>query len=667
MTILNNILKRILLILTLLNGVNMYAFQLDTTWALSDYVYATQYVETQTTALTPYKKIKYATLSATTANDMFLSPIWKNSISGAELAIDNKIILYGISDLQSVIDNYNLQTNIVSIEEIEGEPVIYVLSLKEIGYEQIENLCLDIVDSGYCEIAEPNIVYLTDNADIVPSQNPLYSNQWQWNNNTTDSRFDVNAEEAWQLSTGKNITVAIIDNGFELNHPDLKENFLEGYDCTDGKDGAKKGAYKITADSHGTQCAGMIGATNNSIGIIGIAPDCRMIPIRHQYRVKEVSADGTEEIKSVGSSAYTIKAFRTAYQNGADVISNSWSMAGVTESTLYDAVINEAITKGRNGLGCVVVFSTGNQWGSAINYPANHPGTIATGATTKYGNRADFSNYGDYLDIVAPGQDVYTTQIIPFNSYTVTSGTSFACPLVAGVAALVLSLSPQLRWEEVGAIIKRTAYKLPAYNFYALTNYGTWNKEVGFGLVDAFAAVKETQKKYVQNTIFSSNSTAIIQGTTIKAGNKVTDSKDYGDVVLQPNSKVVMQATDVIRLTSGFHAKVGSTFVAQIISGYDWITLNNAYVQSSPVYNKSNIRTPSNTDMSNKVENISSFATAVDSQEISTLKIYSVGGQLLHSLSDKDIHSIPQLPCGYYILVATLNNGNVITQKIHNL
>ena len=663
MSTFTNILKYTLLIFVLLYSANMYAFQLDTTWTLSDYVYATKYVETQTTALTPYKKLKYATLSATAPNDVFLSPIWKNSISGAELAIDNKIILYGVSDLQSVIDNYNLQTNIISIEEIEGEPVIYVLSLKGIDYEQIENLCVDIVNSGYCEIAEPNMVYLTDNADIIPSQNPLYSNQWQWNN-TTDSRFDVNAEEAWQLSTGKNITVAIIDNGFELNHPDLKENFLEGYDCTNGRDGAKKGAYKITEDSHGTQCAGMIGAENNNIGIIGIAPDCRMIPIRSRYSVKEVSADGAEEIKSVGSSTYTIKAFRTAYRNGADVISNSWSMHGVTESTLYDAVINEAITKGRNGLGCVVVFSTGNQSASAINYPANHPGTIAVGATTKYGKRADFSNYGDYLDIVAPGQNVYTTHIIPLNSYTVTSGTSFACPLVAGVAALILSLAPQLRWEEVGAIMKRTAYKLPAYKFYTLTSYSTWDKEVGYGLIDAFAAVKETQKRYVQNTTFSSATTETIQGTTIQVGNKVTDSKEYGDVVLHPNSKVVMQATDAVRLTNGFHAKAGSTFVAQIISGYDWITLNNTYFQSSPVYNKANARTLLKTDTSNEAENIDNV---IDSQEISTLKIYSVGGYLLYVLSDNDIHSIPKLPMGYYILVATLNNGNVITQKIHNL
>ena len=666
MIIWNNILTRTILILTLLCSVNMYAFQLDTTWILSDDVYAIKYVETQATALTPYKKIKYTTLSIVDFDDTFLSPIWKNSISGAELAIDNKIILYGVSDLQSIVDNYNLQTNIISMEEIEGDPIIYVLSLKGVDYEQIEHICADIMDSGYCEIAEPNMVYLTDNADIIPSQNPLYSNQWQWNN-TTDSRFDVNAEEAWQLSTGKNIKVAIIDSGFELTHPDLKNNFLGGYDCTDGRDGAKKGAYKITADSHGTQCAGMIGAENNNIGIIGIAPDCRMIPIRSRYSVKEVSADGAEEIKSVGSSTYTIKAFRTAYQNGADVISNSWSLHGVTESTIYDAVINEAITYGRNGLGCVVVFSTGNQSASAINYPANHRGTIAVGATTKYGKRAYFSNYGDYLDVVAPGMDVYTTQIIPFNSYTITSGTSFACPLVAGTAALILSLAPQLHWEDICAIIKRTAYKLPTYNFYTQTDYGFWNREVGYGLIDAFAAVKETQKRYIQNTIFSSNSTETIQGTTINVGNKVTDSQEYGDVILQPYSKIVLQATDAIHLTNGFHAQAGSTFVAQIISGYDWVTLNNEYYQSSSICNKANARTLSRTDINNEVGNISNVVTAIDSQEISTLKIYNVGGQLLHILYDKDIHTFPQLPCGYYILVATLNNGNVITQKIHNL
>lgn len=667
----NNTYRCISIVFSLLIGNAMYALQLDNNWILSDYMYV---VSDNGDNDAEYKVIKSSRVThnvQATTTDTYLSPIWKNNISGAEFVIDHKIILYGANDIEHLIRFHNLQGHINSIEEIDGEPIIYILSLNGFNYIQIDSLCSIITNSGYCDIAEPNIIYLTDLSDIAPSQNPLYSKQWQLYN-AADPRFDVNAEEAWKLSTGIGVKVAIIDNGFELNHPDLRDNFLEGYDCTNGKDGAKKGAYKIPQDSHGTQCAGVIGALDNKIGVLGIAPNCRIIPIRHSYSVKKTDEKGNEEIKSVGSSTYSIKAIRKAYNSGADVISNSWSMHGITESTIYDLVIDEAISKGRNGLGCVVVFSTGNQSSSSINYPSNHPGTLSVGATDKYGHRASFSNYGERLDVVAPGEKIYTTQVIPFNSYTISSGTSFACPMVAGIAALILSIAPQLRWEDVCTIIRKTAYKLPTYTFNVLTNNGSWNSEIGYGSVDALAAVKETQRKYIQNKTFSSSTPEIIYGTSITVGYRVTNNTEFGNVTILPNSSVSLLATDVIRITNGFQAKSGSNFSARITTDFDWIATNSAYTKSHIQYIQPNKQSPTqNTTTHTPIENRFTDIKerdimSIDSKEISSIKVWDITGNLLCASYSDDLYS--ELPDNtFYILVAVLNNGDIVTQKIYKL
>lgn len=646
-------------IITIYSDVCYAARPLNNGWVESDYIYAISDDGTTNGSSYGYKKARISMFSNATNDIIYLSPIWKNKESGLELTIDNKIILYGASSIEEIIKSCHLQENLTAIEEIDGDPIIYVMSLRGVTYNQIDSLCSKIMNSGYCDIAESNVIYLSNITDIVPSQNPLYPNQWQWYN-TTNNKFDVNAKDAWLLSTGENIKVAIIDDGFELNHPDLKDNFEKGYDCTDGRDGAKNGAYKLVQDSHGTQCAGMIGATNNDIGIIGIAPNCRMIPIRRMYSMKSIDKNGNEEIISYSSSSYAIKALRKAYQVGADVISNSWSLHGVTSSTIYDAIIEEAILRGRNGLGCVIVFSTGNQGSSSINYPSNHHRTLAVGASNRYGRCASFSNYGENLDVIAPGENIYTTQIIPFNSYTISSGTSFSCPLVAGVAALMLSIAPHLRWEEVCAIIRRTAYKLPDYNFYTLTNYGMWNQEIGYGLVDAFAAVKETQKRYVQNVIFSSTASEEIMGTSIHVGTYVTDNQEKGDVILQSHSQVTLQATDFIRITDGFHAKRGSTFTAKIISGYDWLSISDVHSES-PIVRKSIPHNPNY----NNIELMNNNNNFQMNSDISSIRIYSLQGQLVSTLSNNNTGSTFDLPNGYYLFVTMMTNGTIITKKVY--
>ena len=219
-----------------------------------------------------------------------------------------------------------------------------------------------------------------------------------------------------------------------------------------------------------------------------------------------------------------------AWQNGADIISNSW---GGLPNSYVDNAITNALTKGRNGKGCVVVFATGNS-NNEVQYPANsNPDIIAVGAMSPCGERKNPSScdteqwgscYGKELDVMAPGVLIATTDLQGDNGYNpkvfihreaggtkLTSdfsdkdytncfnGTSSACPHVAGVAALILSVNPNLTAKQVSDIIEKTAQKVGGYNYQNDPNHpnGTWNYEMGYGLVDAYEAVKTAKQMLV--------------------------------------------------------------------------------------------------------------------------------------------------------------------------
>ena len=180
-----------------------------------------------------------------------------------------------------------------------------------------------------------------------------------------------------------------------------------------------------------------------------------------------------------------------AWQNGADIISNSWG-SGVPYQIIDDA-INNALQNGRNGKGTIIVFATGNNNGS-VNYPANSNANIlSVGAITSTGTRSSFSNYGSQLDVVAPGSNILSTTLN--NGTTSFDGTSMATPHVAGVCALVLAVNPCLTVQQVRDIIEQTSQKVGGYSYTSTAGRpnGTWNSQMGYGLVDAYAAVQMAQ------------------------------------------------------------------------------------------------------------------------------------------------------------------------------
>lgn len=394
-------------------------------------------------------------------------------------------------------------------------PEWYLLSCTDQTSGNAIDMANHFYESGYFEAAEPD--FIQDNLLSLAVNDPYYTDQWnlanlgQYGNR---SFLDIDASQAWQLSTGKNVVVAVVDDGIELNHPDLQKNiYASSYD-----------AYYRTSPctlwgEHGTACAGIIGAVNNSSGITGVAPDCKLMSVRHP-------------LSNIPTASFDLAAgIEWAWQNNAEVISCSWRLP--TPTQIIDEAITNAITKGRNGKGCIMIFAVGNDNKNYIYYPANLKNTIAVGAMSPCGERKSpsscdgekrwGSHYGDQLDVVAPGVLIPTTDLtgaIGINSknsihinaggtkrtsdysdtdYTVWfNGTSSACPHVAGIAALILAVRPELTQQEVRSIIQESCVKLPGYTFTNTSAHpdGSWNQEVGHGLVNAYRALVLATKSF---------------------------------------------------------------------------------------------------------------------------------------------------------------------------
>ena len=211
--------------------------------------------------------------------------------------------------------------------------------------------------------------------------------------------------------------------------------------------------------------------------------------------------------------------------HGASVINNSWGdQGGRLYNNLHSAVLEDAIKTaiktGRNGKGMVVLFASGNYNKNGVDYPGNcSPDILVVGSINKSYNRSDFSSYGNSLDIVAPGSDILST--MPGNKIDFMSGTSMATPHVAGVAALILSLNPDLTGKEVVDIIEKSAQKIGPYTYTKTSDRtnGTWNQEVGYGLCNAFAAVSTVLSDVVKfnDKIITDNTS--ISGSIIQSKN----------------------------------------------------------------------------------------------------------------------------------------------------
>ena len=322
-------------------------------------------------------------------------------------------------------------------------------------------------------------VEFVDDIDFMssPSYNDTqYTTQW----NLT-GEYGINLDATHSITTGSDsITVAIIDNGFILNHSDMPIDETLSWDANSQTSPARQYYYNnATANNHGIGVAGIIGAVqDNGKGIVGIAPGVKIMAISARIEMHD-----STDLTALNALK---EAMDHASDNAADVINNSWTTK-IKHESLDDAISN-ALSEGRNGKGCVVVFASGNDSTNVSNMPyRDNADVICVGGSTIDGYRWLGSNYSEHIDIVAPGSYIPTLGDDP--EYRTPNGTSYAAPHVSAIAGLMLSANPLLTSAQVSEILNKTARKLPEYTFSTTKNHGTWNNEVGYGLVNCYDAV----------------------------------------------------------------------------------------------------------------------------------------------------------------------------------
>ncbi len=216
----------------------------------------------------------------------------------------------------------------------------------------VDEVVIEKITGGYANLT-------SDEFDEL--QWSLSNNQQMWGIDGAD----IQASDAWGVTLGSDtITLAVLDDGVDLAHPDLAGKLVTGYDATDG--GGTGGGAPTRDDSHGTGCAGIAAAiTDNSLGVAGIARAAKIMPVRIFYEDADANL--------ITSDSWMADAFDWAVANGADVLSNSWG--GGSPSTVINEAIADAKSGGRGGLGSVVVFASGNG-----NGPVIYPGSSGYGS-----------------------------------------------------------------------------------------------------------------------------------------------------------------------------------------------------------------------------------------------------------------------------------------------
>ena len=392
----------------------------------------------------------------------------KGKIKTGFSSVDNILGQYPIFNAQPV---FNIGKNpVADTSELERFYMITISTEQDIFL-----IINELNNDSNIEYAGPNhkvTTYLTPN-------DPYYHSSGSWGKNYSDlyGMHLIDAAGAWDVTTGsQDVVVAVIDTGVDYNHEDLlgnmwvnedeilDENDTDGDGFIDniyGADFANNDSDPMDGHGHGTHCAGTIGAVgNNSTGVVGV-----------NWQTKIMAVKGLSD----GGSGYSndlANAIKWAADQGADVLSNSWGSSVPTPS---NPVLEAAVRYAYNG-GCVIVFAAGND-GLDVQYfsPQNMEETIAVAAIDDQDKKTWFTNFGELVDVCAPGEDIlslkaYGTDMYDDGVYIVdenyyrASGTSMACPHVAGLAALILSHVPYLSNEQIKEQIRLSADSIDDLN-----------------------------------------------------------------------------------------------------------------------------------------------------------------------------------------------------------
>jgi subtilase family serine protease len=395
----------------------------------------------------------------------------------SELIVTEDLAVTGIPSIDALNSRHTIRNLKRLFKETPDDPLkkshgltrTYMLKVDQ--GSDIPQIIKDYRQDPNVEYAEPDFIA---SITLVPND-PSFSSQWSLDNiGQTGGKVDadIDAPEAWDISTGSGSTViAIVDTGVDMQHPDLVSKIVPGYDFVNDD------ADPTDDYGHGTHVAGIASASsNNAQGATGICWACKIMP------VKVLDASGG------GYYSWIAGGIVFSADSGAKVI--NMSLGGLFGSQTLQDAIEYAYSKG-----VVIVAAMGNGGDLTPSYPAVYPEVIAVGATDYNDLRAQFSTFGGHIDVVAPGVDILSTVPPAGDSccsdpsgYMLLSGTSMATPHVAGLAGLIRSFNPSLSRDQVYSILKHSAE-----DRVGSTTEDTpgWDPYYGWGRINAANALSE--------------------------------------------------------------------------------------------------------------------------------------------------------------------------------
>lgn len=396
----------------------------------------------------------------------------------------------------------------LKIDSFEDVYLYRIESKGEPGEDNVFDVSNKYTILDFVEFAQPNFIRygMLLGADDIKISKRLWPDDsllpMMWHIKNTGNNIpnnvqgipgcDINGDSAWDISTGnQNVLISIVDTGIDTNHPDLRPNLCNRNLWYDAYDNDFK---PMEEHFHGTGVSGVtLAVGNNHIGTIGVAFNCKIMPVR-------VFGPGP---LALTTDLILAKGLNWAWQHGASVINCSWG--GGIPAPLISHAVENALKFGRNNKGTVICAGAGNDGEDTLIYPASKPGVMGIGGLSPCNERKSLlscdnvdslqewaATYGENLSVVAPTTYIATTEAY-FGGWCICgNGTSVASPIAAGVAGLIISKNINLSGDSVKMIIETSARKVGNYSYNIHKEHGQWDPEMGYGRIDAYYALNMT-------------------------------------------------------------------------------------------------------------------------------------------------------------------------------
>ncbi|MBE0662635.1 MAG: S8 family serine peptidase [Bacteroidales bacterium] len=475
------------------------------------------------------------------------------------VAEDHSVRLEDAAYFSDILSRYNVESISRPLEVNNDVKLLRTFNLKFEDHSVLEKVIAELEQKPEIEYAEKVALYYIDHKPNDSLYNlingPL---KWKWHLDV------INAEQAWDITTGSpDIKVAIVDNAVWSAHPDLADKIVLQRDVVNNTANSSPPGTGSPGDwSHGTHCAGLATAiTNNHLGVAGIGYNTSIIAIKAGH------SNPTQISHSYAGVSFAIN-------NGADIVSMSFGGPGFNQT--FQNLVNVG-----NSMGVVFVAAAGNDNTNAPHYPSSYANVISVASTNDNDVKSDFSNYGTAVTVSAPGGFASpgpsgllstTFDLTAMGYYDSYFGTSMACPVVAGLASLMLSINPALTPAHLTNIMTATCDNIDAQN----PNY---IGQLGAGRINAYQAVLAVP--FSPTADFSTPVTIILPGTAIDFTDLsigVPDSYSWSFPGGTPSSSSQQNPSGIIYNTPGTY---NVSLTVQNIYGSNSITLDSYIVVTS--------------------------------------------------------------------------------------